>query len=63
MFMHCDTVIVVAGAQYRSKSDLVIVRTDLAYVEIEKLEDITYPIKADQLSFYRICRENPEIQA
>lgn len=53
MFMPDKTVIVVvAGAQYRCKSDLIIVRTDTTSVRDKKLEDLTYSIKADQLSFY-----------
>ena len=53
VFMPDDTVIVVvAGAQYRCKSDLITVQTDTTSVECKKLEDIKYSIKADQLSFY-----------
>jgi len=44
--------VVVAGAQYRCKSDLITVQTDTTSVECKKLEDIKYSIKADQLSFY-----------
>lgn len=52
VFMPDDTVIVVVGgAQYRCKSDLVTVLTDLTSVDCKKLEDLTYSIKADQLSF------------